>query len=660
MHRKQAWAKRVRKERLKKKFLTRMQATRLLQTDSMGFRRLCILKGIYPRALGRSKQKSSGNDKQYYMAKEIKWLVRDHLQERIQDYSAWEKRFRRAKAMQKDKEIAFLTSSKGRPHYQLAATLKERYPYFLDALRDVDDAMTMISLYAFLSPDIHSESTIDFHKALPSGLHEKAKAVVSQWMDYVKRAKCLTRSFISIKGYYYEAVVKGERVRWQMPHEYASKFPSGVQQYILITFLEMYVELMRFVLFKLNGDLVKEIEEREAVEDGTHDANAETFAVGALEDKKAVSKKQALDRELGRVKNLFSGLTFYVSREVPNKHIHLIVGACGGNVTDTFNDAVTHFIIDRPALPIGFSVRDNVEYVQPQYPFDCMNSRILLPPIGYRMGESLPPHVSPFTVAISNYPEDIAAIEETKKYHPKIVSYVPDRVHEIRKLIDPSYVAVDPEGKVSKMDAELSDDEEHAVAPAMDDDDLVSLSGDELEEATRTVNWDEEEVTENVKRSKLSAFQVKKQREMNLMNKPTREDVAARRQERAKAIGEKKANETVDQRIKRKLAQKERDDKATRKMQLQVARKKQAKYYKMVNSVVQGNKKKEDMLATKAQQIKEGKTVPQGTTLVSKKNVDKRDKIREKVESRGEKYDTKKEGGKSTSNPYKKLPKWVQ
>lgn len=78
-HRKQAWSKRVHKERFKKKYLTRMQATRLLQLDNIHFRRLCILKGIYPRALARSKQKQSGNEKQYYLAREIKWLVRDQL-----------------------------------------------------------------------------------------------------------------------------------------------------------------------------------------------------------------------------------------------------------------------------------------------------------------------------------------------------------------------------------------------------------------------------------------------------------------------------------------------------------------------------------------------------------------------------------------------------
>eukprot|EP00758_Cryptobia_borreli_P004577 Tbor_TRINITY_DN4466_c0_g2::TRINITY_DN4466_c0_g2_i1::g.7987::m.7987/K14843/PES1, NOP7; pescadillo len=663
MHRKQAWAKRVKKERFKKKFLSRMQATRLLQTDSMGFRRLCILKGIYPRAIGKSKQKASGTDKQFYLAREIKWLVHDHLQEKIKDFGSWEKRLRRAKGMQLKKQIETLQSKKGKPSYQLAATIKERYPFFIDAVKDIDDAMSMIALYAFMTPEIHSQSTIDFHKALPSGLHEKAKEIVKDWMNYVARAQILTRSLISIKGYYYEAVVKGERVRWVMPHEYASKFPTGIQQYILISFLEFYIEMMRFVLFKLNMDLEKEIEEREKGEEEGTNTNTETFEANALENdgKKNSSRLDLINRELTKVRKLFTGFTFYISREVPFKHVSLIITACGGRVVTNYGPSITHYVVDRPELAPPHKREENIEYIQPQYVFDCMNARVVLPVMGYRIGETLPPHVSPFTVPISNSVEDIAAVEETRKYHPKIVSYVPARVHEIRKFIDPSYVEIDPENKIAELDGDISDDEQHAFAPEMDDDDIVSLSGDELEDATKETAWEDEHVTENVERSKLSAYQVKKQRELNLMNQPTKDSVALRRQQKAKSIEAKKKSETRDQRIKRKLADKEKNDAATKRMQLQVARKKSAKYYRMVNSTVQGNKKREDMLATKAKQMKEGKTIVDSDrkTLVSAKKAETRNAIKAKVEARGETYDPKRQQPKA-KNAYKKLPKWVQ
>ncbi|KEG08098.1 Pescadillo [Trypanosoma grayi] len=662
MHRKQAWAKRVKKERFKKKYVTRMQATRLLQVDSIQFRRLCILKGIYPRALARSKQKQSGNDKQYYLAREIKWLVRDHIAERMMAHRAWEKKVRRAEAMGLDEDLKTLQSAKVKPRYSLVATIKERYPFFADAVRDIDDAMSMIALYAFLSPEVMSESTIETHHALTSGLHQRARETSERWNRYVVRARALSKGFISIKGYYFEAIVRGERVRWLCPHEYAHKFPPGIQQYITLSFLEFYIELMRFVLFKLEHDLERDLAEQQNAEEDGINVNAEDFHttdVDAARDlssatKEARNRTELMEEELRKVRRVFDGLTFYISREVPQKHAALVIEACGGRVATAYAaDNITHFVVDRPALPPGFERVERIEYVQPQYLFDCLNARTLLPPNGYRIGEELPPHVSPFTVAITNSAEDIAAVEEAKKHHPKIVSYVPQRVHEIRTLVNPQYTPVDPEGKAAELMLRDESDEEHAAVPEMDADDDVSLSGDELTEARRRPQWEEEEVTENVQRSKLSALKVMKQRKMNLMNAPTDEVVARRRLAQQKSRDARRQQESDEHRLKRKMTEAKRQETATRKMQLQVARKKAARYYKMVNGVVQGSQRREKMLEAKAQQIADGRiaTKADGSGLVNSKL----EARRAKAEASGKKLREKR-----PANPYKKLPKWVR
>ncbi|RNF01964.1 pescadillo [Trypanosoma rangeli] len=662
MHRKQVWAKRVKKERLKKKFLTRMQATRLLQIDSIQFRRLCILKGIYPRALARSKQKQSGNDKQYYLAREIKWLVRDHLAERMMAHRAWEKKVRRAEAMGLADDLKVLKSKKVKPQYSLVATIKERYPFFIDAVRDIDDAMSMIALYAFLSPEVMSETTIETHHVLTSGLHQRAREISERWNRYVARAHVLSKGFISIKGYYFEAIVRGERVRWLCPHEYAHKFPPGIQQYITLSFLEFYIELMRFVLFKLERDLERDIAEQQRTEDDGLNANAEDFRITDKETtqtlsgvkKDVLSKAELMQEELRKAQRVFEGLTFYISREVPHKHATLIIEACGGRVATAYvTDNITHFVVDRPALPPGFERVDRIEYVQPQYLFDCLNARILLPPNGYRLGEELPPHVSPFTVAITNSAEDVAAVEEAKKNHPKIVSYVPKRVHEIRTLVDPQYTPIDPEGKASELLLRDESDEEHAGMPELGADDDVSLSGDELVEASRRPTWEEEEVTENVQRSKVSALKVAKQRSMNLMNTPTDEVVARRRLAQLKLRESRQQQESSEKRLKRKLAEVKRQEVATRKMQLQVARKKAARYYKMVNGVVQGSQRREKMLEAKAKQLEDGRVAMKkdGRELVNTRMEAKR----AKAEAAGKPLQEKK-----VANPYKKLPKWVR
>ncbi|EAN76827.1 hypothetical protein, conserved [Trypanosoma brucei brucei TREU927] len=658
MHRKQAWSKRVKKERQKKKYLTRMQATRLLQVDSIHFRRLCILKGIYPRALNRSKQKQSGNDKQYYLAREIKWLVRDHLADRMMAFRAWEKKVRRAEAMRLTEDLKVLHSNKVKPKYSLVATIKERYPYFADAVRDIDDAMSMIALYAFLSPEVASESTIETHHTLTSGLHRRARETCERWNSYVERAQALSKGFISIKGYYFEAIVRGERVRWLCPHEYAHKFPAGVQQYIMISFLEFYLELMRFVLFKLERDLA----EKQKAEEEEPNLNAENFDTTNKETVQGlggtvgqVAKRvELMDEELRKVRRVFEGLSFYISREVPHKHAALVIKACGGRVaTGYVAENITHFVVDRPALPPGFEKDDRIEYVQPQYLFDCLNARLLLPPNGYRIGEELPPHVSPFTVAITNSTEDIAAVEEARRDHPKIVSYVPKRVHEIRKLINPQYTPTDPDGKAAELLLEEESDEENVAAQELDRDDDVQLSGDELQEARRRPKWEDEQVTESVERTKLSALKVRQQRELNLMNAPTNEAVARRRLAQQKAKEARKQQETDEHRLRRKLADVKRQEVATRKMQLQVARKKAARYYKMVNGVVQGNERREKMLTAKAKQLSEGRisAAKDGSGLVN----NKLEARRAKAEAAGKKLKEKK-----PSNPYSKLPKWVR
>ena len=650
MHRKQAWSKRVRKERFRKKYLSRMQATRLLQVDAMNFRRLCILKGIYPRAIGRSKQKASGNDKQYYLTREIRWLVHDQIPGRIQAFHAWEKKINRAKAMRNREMLKVLTQPSVKPMYQLDATIKERYPRFLDAVKDIDDAMTVISLYAFLSPEIRSDTTIEFHHALSSGLHDKAVKVLQQWLSYVARSRSLHKGFISIKGYYFQAHVKGEKVLWLMPHEYASKFPSGVQQYILVTFLEFYVELMRFVLFKLESDLARELEEQQLQVDAGPSAEpgkavdfGATVSIDVGNDAaKAVLLKLERERvaEREKIASLFAGNTFYLSREVPVKPLTLLIHSCGGRIVSEMGPSVTHYVVDRPTLLPPHTLQPSVEYVQPQYLFDCLNARSVLPVNGYRIGEELPPHVSPFTVSISNSAVDREDVEETLRRHTKIVSYVPKRVHEIRKIVDPSYVAVDPKKKIAESGEVSDDDEANLYALERDSGDDVSLSGDEVAAATKLPAWKDEKVIEHPERPALSALKVKKQRELNLMNAPRDEVHAAKRAQKANAAEQARKTESRKARLARKVKQAEKEEHTKRKMQLQVARKKAARYYKMVSGAVEGAKRRETALRRRAAALDHGaaKITEDGTAVVSshpkKKSKD--------------------------ANPYRKLPKWVQ
>jgi len=98
---------------------------------------------------------------------------------------------------------------------------------------------------------------------------------------------------------------------------------------------------------------------------------------------------------------LFRNLKFFVGREVPLQWLQLSCISFGAQVGwqgkgSPFNESevgITHQIIDRPMQGVPLSGRD---YIQPQWVFDSINAKMLLPIHKYKPGIALPPHLSPF------------------------------------------------------------------------------------------------------------------------------------------------------------------------------------------------------------------------------------------------------------------------
>ena len=126
-------------------YLTRSNAIRALQLSLQDFRKLCILKGIYPRSPNK---KFKGNEKTYYHVKDIKILQHDNLLEKFREIKAHLKRHKKYLG-RRELKIAEAHMKKA-PKYNMAPVIKDRYPSFVDALRDLDDALCLISLYAQL------------------------------------------------------------------------------------------------------------------------------------------------------------------------------------------------------------------------------------------------------------------------------------------------------------------------------------------------------------------------------------------------------------------------------------------------------------------------------------------------------------------------------
>lgn len=125
------------------KYVSRSKAIRKLQLSIKDFRRLCILKGIYPR---EPPQKLKKLNKTYYHVKDINFLGADSLIDRFRDQKVWLRKYKHAKAKGNIGQVKFMVKRK--PKYNLTHLIRERYPEFIDALRDLDDPLSLISLFS--------------------------------------------------------------------------------------------------------------------------------------------------------------------------------------------------------------------------------------------------------------------------------------------------------------------------------------------------------------------------------------------------------------------------------------------------------------------------------------------------------------------------------
>ena len=128
-----------------------------------------------------------------------------------------------------------------RPRMSLDHIIKERYPTFADALRDLDDALTMLFLFANLP------STT----AVPPKTVALCQRLTLEFQHYVITARCLRKSFLSIKGIYYQAVIQGQDILWLVPYKFVQKITGDVDFRIMATFLEFYTTLLSFVNYRL-------------------------------------------------------------------------------------------------------------------------------------------------------------------------------------------------------------------------------------------------------------------------------------------------------------------------------------------------------------------------------------------------------------------------
>lgn len=82
--------------------------------------------------------------------------------------------------------------------------------------------------------------------------------LIREFMTYCAVSQCFKKSFLSIKGIYFQAEIMGQPITWLVPYKFNQRLPFDVDYRVMGTFLEFYISLMKFVNFKLFSDLKEE------------------------------------------------------------------------------------------------------------------------------------------------------------------------------------------------------------------------------------------------------------------------------------------------------------------------------------------------------------------------------------------------------------------
>lgn len=533
-------------------FIKRSSAIRKLQISMNDFRRLCILKGIYPREPEVINVSKDIKQNVFYHVKDIKYLSHEPLLEKFRDISSFMKKVKKRIGVQNIDDAKRLY--KNRPIYSLNHLVRERYPSFTDALEDLDDALCLIHLFANL-PSNSTSKERDWQN-IPAELTVNCSRLCKEWQFYVSKSHSLRKIFVSVKGIYYQVEIVGVAITWVQPHKFAQNLPDSVDFQVMTTFLEFYQCLLGFVLFKLyhsfglkyppvidlkkdnNAEFLTSLrpeqlqdvspshtasemirahqaptpakpqaqsiasilskikfqesskQEEEEEENAEENSDLEEDNIFKDDDTNKAIKKN--EERLRVFRELFKGLTFYISREVPFEPLEFCIQSFGGQALSAISLSpdspltglgITHFVSDRElsaVAPVKL-LRDakTCEFIQPQWVFDSINAQLLLPVQKYSTdADTLPPHLSPFVDDVKeNYiPEYREEIDNLKAAAAKSEKIDYEKIHLNTKEQVPEEEEIDE----AESEEEVEEDSQKDGA-LQDKNEVDSLVEEEVE-----------------------------------------------------------------------------------------------------------------------------------------------------------------------------------
>ena len=72
-----------------------------------------------------------------------------------------------------------------------------------------------------------------------------------EFEHYLIRTHSLRKSFLSIKGIYYQATIQGQDILWLVPYKFVQRTGDDIDFRIMATFVDFYTTLLGFVNFRL-------------------------------------------------------------------------------------------------------------------------------------------------------------------------------------------------------------------------------------------------------------------------------------------------------------------------------------------------------------------------------------------------------------------------
>ena len=476
----------------RKIYINRDKAIKRLQLGIKDFRRLCILKGVYPVEPRRpGKISKSSKKKTYYLSSDIKYLSNEPLVWKFWEFKSYLKKLGHYKARGEFDRLNGLARAK--PQLRLDHVLRDRYPKFEDALRDVDDALCMSFLYASLTKN----------DSLPEQVINYSKRLTLEFLHYVIESRSLRKVFVSIKGIYYQTCIQGQTVTFIIPHKLSFPERTDIDYSVMRTFTEFYINLLGFVNFRLYQSINMyyppkvDIEKKKSkcVETDVKYTEGYEFLdrawehIASLNRPLLKSKKDtAIDggddtleyfpddlgyHDLIKFQKLFEGRKIFLSREVPRDSLTFIIRSFGGEVSwdrtlsidatfEESDESITYQIVDRENVKAQYL---NRQYVQPQWVYDSVNARKLLPAEDYFPGAKLPPHLSPFVEAKEG--EYVPPEQEALQLHGRLKVTTEGEPTDEDKEDEED----DEDENMEEREEEDSDDDEEEEEEGEDDDD---------------------------------------------------------------------------------------------------------------------------------------------------------------------------------------------